>query len=116
MDHTIKSVDNRLYRGYRIISGKEGVKVNDLLIDAIKLFIDRNTREIKKYPLHEDAIEREIIIKDIPDDLFRRLNKIVDMENQIIDDFIVKALYEYVFDKEVDYRKELLNIEEDEFH
>ncbi|MGA1824468.1 MAG: hypothetical protein ACMUIP_07360 [bacterium] len=116
MNHTIKRVDNRLYRGYRIISGKEGKKVNDLLLEAIKLFLERDTREIKKYILTDDALEREIIIKNIPDDLFEKLNKTGEVENKNIDDIIINALYEYVFDKEVDYRKELLNIEEDEFH
>ncbi|MGA1867547.1 MAG: hypothetical protein ACMUJM_03260 [bacterium] len=117
MDHTIKSIDNRLYRGYRIISGKEGINVNKLLLDAIKIFLETNKKGIKKYSLPEDVIERELTIKNIPDDVFKKLEAAAAAEENIdVDDLILNALYEYVFDKEVEYRKELLNIEEDDFH
>ena len=116
MDHTLKSIDAKLYRGYRIISGKEGMKINDLLLLALKAYLEADKKEVKKYDLPDDAIERELTIYNIPEDLFQKLKVKSEKHNKNIDDLIIDALYELVFDKEVDYRKELLNIEEDEFH
>jgi len=116
MNYTIKDINNKLYRGYRIISGKEGRGINDLLVEAIEFYIQGKTDEKLKYQIPDDELKRELIIKNISDELYQKLENKSEEEKKDIDNIIIDALYAYVFDQEVEYRKELLNIEEDEFH
>ncbi|MGA1840003.1 MAG: hypothetical protein ACMUIU_05195 [bacterium] len=52
-------------------------------------------------------------IKDFPSDVYRKLRLMAEKDGKKIEEVIVAAINNYFEEKEIEYRKSLLNIEQD---
>jgi hypothetical protein len=55
----------------------------------------------------------DLNIKDFPDDVYRKLKLLAEKDGKKIDEVLIDAINNYFEEKEIEYRKSLLNIEQD---
>jgi len=55
----------------------------------------------------------DLEIKDFPHDVFRKLKLIAEKDGKKIEEVVIAAINNYFEEKEIEYRKSLLNIEQD---
>lgn len=55
----------------------------------------------------------ELLIKNIPDDLYRQLKLIAGKDVRSIDEVVIEAIKNHCQEREIAYRKEMLHIDQD---
>jgi hypothetical protein len=55
----------------------------------------------------------DLNIKDFPNDVYRKLRLMAEKDGKKIEEVLVAAINSYFEEKEIEYRKSLLNIEQD---
>ena len=55
----------------------------------------------------------ELNIKEFPSDVYRKLRLMAEKDGKKIEEVIIAAINNYFEEKEIEYRKSLLNIEQD---
>lgn len=55
----------------------------------------------------------DLNIKDFPYDVYRKLRLIAEKDGKKVEEVIIAAINNYFEEKEIEYRKSLLNIEQD---
>lgn len=55
----------------------------------------------------------DLNIKEFPSDVYRKIRLIAEKDGKKIEEVIIAAINNYFEEKEIEYRKSLLNIEQD---
>ena len=58
----------------------------------------------------------ELFIKDMPDDVYKKLKLVANKDAKPIDEVVIEAIRNHCLEREIAYRKEMLHFDRDRGH